>query len=250
MLDGAIASPSNLEFSAEAVQRTALHGERRAQMFIGDGKVRIERLKGELAVVEIFDIQKHRAYVLVPDVKGYMEPEMSGKTWVNPMLSKGQSNPCEGVEKASCKRLSSGAVFGRKATRWEMMTMKAGQSVRSLHLIDDLRKIPLHELRADGSVLEFHLVSNELLNGRKSERWEKIITATDGSKEKTTQWYDLELELSVREERANGDFRELRNIRLEPQPDYLFTVPSDYVLVPMSATETTVVDSNVGPGGG
>ena len=47
----------------------------------------------------------------------------------------------------------------------------------------------------------------------------------------TTQWYDRELQIAMREELPGGYFRELRNIRIGPQSDALFRVPAGYRLV-------------------
>ncbi|MGB5534442.1 MAG: hypothetical protein WBN08_00955, partial [Thiogranum sp.] len=44
----------------------------------------------------------------------------------------------------------------------------------------------------------------------------------------STRWYDPELQIAIREELSGGYFRELRDIRVAPQPDHLFTVPADY----------------------
>jgi hypothetical protein len=56
-------------------------------------------------------------------------------------------------------------------------------------------------------------------------------TRSDGQSMKSTQWYDPELQIAIREELPGGYFRELRSIQLGPQPDHLFSVPDGYRLV-------------------
>ena len=53
----------------------------------------------------------------------------------------------------------------------------------------------------------------------------------------STQWYDPELQIAIREELSGGYFRELRDIRVAPQPDHLFTVPADYQRVTREQTQ-------------
>ena len=46
----------------------------------------------------------------------------------------------------------------------------------------------------------------------------------------TTQWYDPQLKIAIREELPGGYFRELRDIRVGAQSPQLFTIPAGYQL--------------------
>ena len=71
-------------------------------------------------------------------------------------------------------------------------------------------------------------MGDETLHGRATERWEMKNSQPDGESITSTQWYDPELQIAIREELSGGYFRELRDIRVAPQPDHLFTVPANY----------------------
>ena len=71
-------------------------------------------------------------------------------------------------------------------------------------------------------------MGDETLHGRATERWEMKTTPPDGESKQSTQWYDPELQIAIREELSGGYFRELRDIRVARQPDHLFTVPANY----------------------
>jgi hypothetical protein len=62
------------------------------------------------------------------------------------------------------------------------------------------------------------------------EKWEQTIEMLGQSPLKTLQWYDPKLEMIVREER-DGQWREMRNIQVGPQPEDLFQVPKGYTRV-------------------
>lgn len=86
-------------------------------------------------------------------------------------------------------------------------------------------------------------VGSEAVDGRLAEKWLCEVTElpkymADKKKEDLRLvfvidpwhvWYDLEHSLMVRYEHHDGDGQELRNVRLEPQPDELFVVPPGYM---------------------
>lgn len=224
----ATAESLNVQFSAEAIQRAPHIKERRALVFAGNNKVRIERIKEEQVFVEIYDMENQQTFLLVPQLQSYVEHRVTNGYMTNPMLPPETSDPCIGIPDSSCRSLGSEKVAGRNATRWEMVISGDDYQQRSLHWVDEERHMPLRDLWSDGSVTEMKLLGNEELNGRLSERWEMSTTRPDGTSSRTLQWYDPELGISVREERADGYFRELKNIQVAPQPDSLFLVPNGY----------------------
>jgi hypothetical protein len=135
------------------------------------------------------------------------------------------------MPEGQCNKLGSEALYGRPVSRWEVTVDRQGEVVRSLHWIDDDRLMSLRDMWPDGSVSELRLIDIEMLDGRKTERWQRTTMRSDGKKDVTTQWYDPELKIAVREELSGGYFREIRNIRVEKQPATLFQVPMDYRLV-------------------
>ena len=79
--------------------------------------------------------------------------------------------------------------------------------------------------------MEMQPLGPQTLNGRPTERWQMTTTRPDGESLQSTQWYDPQLQISIREELPGGFFRELRNIQVAAQPDRLFTVPAGYRLM-------------------
>lgn len=228
LVNNAIAGNLNVQFSAEAVQSAPHIKERRAQIYVGNGKVRVERLKEGQVFVEIFDMENQRTFLLVPQLRTYVEHMVTEGEMANPMLPPETLDPCVGIEGAVCRHLGREQVSGRNATKWERVISRDGDQLRSLHWVDEERNTPLRDIWPDGSVSEMKLLGEEVLNGRPSERWEMKKTQPDGTSSSTLQWYDPKLGISVREELADGYFRELANIKVAPQPDHLFLVPEDY----------------------
>lgn len=223
-----VAERSNVQFSAQAVQTTPDGKDKNAQVYVGDNQVRLEYSKDGLHMVEIYDMKNHRLLLMVPQTASYMLRRMPADRTVNPMLPPTQSDPCAYVPAAKCRALAHESLFGRKVTKWEMTRSREKKNLRSLHWMDDERHMPLREEWSDGSVSELHSAGLETLNGRSAERWEMIITRPDGKQQNSTQWFDPQLQIVVREELPGGKYRELRDIRVGAQPAQLFDIPADY----------------------
>ena len=222
------AGQSNVQFSAQAVQETTDGNNRNARIYVGDNQVRLEYYKGELLMAEVYDMKNRRVLLMVPQQETYLERSLPEGGMINPMLPPGDSNPCLHVPQATCRKLAQEPLFGRDADKWEMRVKQKGRELVSLHWMDDERHMPLREQWPDGTVSELRPLGEERLDGRPVERWEKKTTYPDGRITLSTQWYDPELQIAVREELADGKFRALRDIRVEPQPVQLFEVPAGY----------------------
>jgi len=216
-----------IEFSAEAVQSAPERPEMRARMFVGKDVVRSEYEANGEPVVEIFFIKEQRRVMLLDKQKAYREQSGSELPSAVSKQSSG-GNPCDGVANTTCKQLGREAVHGRSSVKWELNSTQGGQKGRTLMWLDELRMMPLRQIYPDGTVSELRLVKNEQLNGRNTEKWELMVTRTDGQTMSSNQWFDLELKIAVREEMAGGYMRELRNIQVGPQPPELFVIPQGY----------------------
>jgi len=236
--------PSNVQFSAQVVKSTPDQETHESQIYVGDNQVRLEYQKGSQTKVEIYDMKNQRALLLVPQQASYMERKVPQEEQTNPLLPPSDSNPCSRIREAKCKLLATESLYGREVTKWEMVLTQDGKTLRSLHWMDEERHTPLREQWPDGTVSELRLMGDEMLNGRATERWEMKITGPEGKPVQSTRWYDPELQIAIREELSGGYFRELRDIRVAPQPDHLFTVPANYKRVtleqqqPAAPTET------------
>jgi hypothetical protein len=222
------APPSNVQFSAQVVKSTPEKKTQQSQIFVGDNQVRVEHQQDAQTMVQIFDMKNQRVVMLVPEQASYMERKVPVQGQVNPMLPPTDSNPCSRAPDAQCKLLGSESLYGREVSKWEMVVSHEDKTLRSLHWMDEERHMPLREQWPDGTVSELRLMGYEKLHGRATERWEMKTTRPDGESMQSTQWYDPELQIAIREELPGGFFRELRNIRVGAQPAHLFTVPADY----------------------
>ncbi|MFQ5644191.1 MAG: hypothetical protein ACE5FQ_10915 [Thiogranum sp.] len=220
---------------------------RNAQVYVGDNQVRLEYTKDDLHMVEIYDMKNHRLLLMVPQMESYMLRRMpEGKT-VNPMLPPLQASPCTWMPAARCRSLASESLYGRKVTKWEMTRERKEQNLRSLHWMDDERHMPLREEWPDGSVSELRPAGLETLNGRSAERWEMKITQPGGEELTSTQWYDPELQITVREEKPGGKYRELRDIRVGAQPAQLFRIPAGYTRLDSDGVDSAPAAVTPGP---
>ncbi len=96
--------------------------------------------------------------------------------------------------------------------------------------------MPLRDVWPDGSVSELKLTGMEVLDGRKTESWQRTMTDAEGKQSTSKQWYDPELRIITREELPGGFYRGLKSIEVAPQPPALFTAPADYKRVEAPAS--------------
>lgn len=219
---------SNVQFSALAVQSGPDGRTREARIFVGDNQVRLEHDRSGQPMVEIYDMKHRRMLLLVPQQKIYMQRDIAPGMAGNPIKPPTDSNPCASLPGAQCRQVGSDRLYGRSVSQWEMRVERDGKTLNSLHWMDDARHMSLRDVWPDGSTTESILQGKEMLHGRSTERWEQTTTQADGKKHTTTQWYDPELQIAVREEMPGGFFREIRDIRVAPQREDLFDVPADY----------------------
>ena len=219
---------SNVQFSGRAIQSSPDGKSREAQLYVGDNQVRLEHSRGDEDIVEIYDMKNQRVLVLVPQQKVYMQRDLPAGAAGNPMLPPKDSTPCTGMPDAHCKKLATERLLGRPVAKWEVTIDRKDKQSHSLHWIDEKRHMSLRDVWPDGSVTESVLEGKESLDGRSVERWRRTTSFPDGKKETTTQWYDPELQIAIREELPGGYFREIRDIHVAPQPPTRFEVPAGY----------------------
>lgn len=222
-----LALDGHIQFSAEAVQTVPQRPTHTMRMFIGEHAVRTEYLMGEQWVAEIIMPEEKRRVLLIPHQGTYMEQvgDMVPQMQFSP---RHEASPCEGMEDVTCRAVGEDVISGRKAVKWVFTSNVKQKPTESLHWIDKERNLALREEFADGTVTELKLLANEKLESRDTEKWELLVTGKDGNKALSQQWYDPELQVTIREELPGGYVRELRNIKIGPQAATLFEVPADY----------------------
>jgi hypothetical protein len=203
---------------------------RHAQIYVGDNQVRLEYQQDGQQMVEIYDMKNQRALLLMPQQRSYMERKLPAGGIGNPMLPPEETSPCAMLPKAQCKELARETLYGRPVVKWEMVVTQDDQPLRSLHWIDAERNMPLRQTFPDGTTSEMHLVGQESLGGRATERWELTTTRSDKEAMTSTQWYDPQLKIAIREELPG-----IRGYRLV-QPDWE-PYRTDYDAAPAASVE-------------
>jgi hypothetical protein len=216
------------EFSATAVQRMPHQAERLARMSVTPDKVRMEYTKDGQRIVEITDMTAGRTLRLMPDSQSYSVQQAKPQVMEQIRQSQRPATPCVGVPDAVCNKLGEETLFGRLSEKWEMVVEYQGRTFRSLYWIDKQRFMPLRQIWADGTVTELRPSGQEQLGNRATEKWQMVTRRTDGKTMESSQWFDPDLQIVIREELPGGYLRELRDIRVGPQDPALFQIPAGY----------------------
>jgi len=245
---GALAAVPGVQFSAQAQQSTPDKKSRHAKIYVGDNRVRLDYRQDGKTMVEIYDIENQRALLLVPEYTIYIEQEIPPEGLRNPLLppGDGDANPCNLAPQAECQRLGEDTLYGKQVVLWEMTIRRDDQVLRSLHWIDEQRQMLLRQLWEDGTSSEMRPLGNALLDGRDTERWQLTISRDDVESIQSTQWYDPELEIVIREELPGGYFRELTDIQLAEQPAKLFRIPDSYRKMEFDSAEALQLQKSGG----
>lgn len=209
------------EFSAVTIERSPQGVMTRGMIYISGGRLRSETSRDGMPVVVISDKSDGKRRVLYPGDHTYVELSAGG---VQPH----PDNPCAAARGASCIRLGDETVAGRPVTKWEIVFGDDAKRVRTYHWIDNERGIPLRQRYPDGTHTEWRRVGLARIEGRHVEKWEVLSEREGQPPLRFFQWLDPELQISVRAEMPGGFVREVREIRIGAQPDFLFRVPPDF----------------------
>lgn len=226
----ASADIAGVQFSADMVSRGPNDQVTTGKMYVGTSRIRIEMAQQGRNVVRINDQDSQTEWVLLPEQKTYLERTMprGGDAHAAIKPPSAETNPCEGLEGLTCRRVGAEDVAGRSAIKWEMTVMRDGKTLTGAQWIDVERGLPLRYQMPNGQSMELKMLGAESIGGRSVEKWQMTTVAPNQQPVETFQWYDPELKLSVREEFPGGFVRELDNIQIGQQPDELFRVPEGY----------------------
>lgn len=216
------------EFSAQAVQQAPGRPVFQAQMYVSKEAVRTDSKVNNTDIIEIVYPAKFAQVLLIPGDKIYLERKSDKAPAAMAAMKDSTEKPCAGRPDTKCTLVSKETINGRKTEKWEFIATQNGRSLRSLHWIDEERRMPVREFYPDGTVTELKILGQETINGRKTEKWSMLMTRADGQSMESTQWYDPELKIAIREEMPGGYIRELRNINTGSQKKSLFEIPKDF----------------------
>jgi len=224
---------SAVEFSAETIETQPEQGQVRGHLYVGKDRVRSDFDVDGQTIIQIIDIGRQQAIVINASQKSYMRRRASQieiQAQASPATSE---NPCAGLQNLVCKELGSETVNGRKTLKWDITNKAAGQGGPMHFWLDAEHRIPVRQEMPDGSIMEQRLLQRETVNGRDAEKWEVTERLAGGESRAYWQWYDPELKMNIREELPDGFTRNLINIKLQAQPDELFSIPAGYTEVTM-----------------
>jgi hypothetical protein len=222
----AVAGDNQVQFSADTVTITPQQGTQLGKLYMGDNRMRTEVTVNDNSFVQIIDITNQTAYMINTAQKSYMRRQANIDAI--PGTDTEQTSPCAGMQNTACRKLAEEEINGRATEKWEFSNTLDSSAGKMYYWLDKERKIPVRQTMPDGSGMQMTLLGNEKLDGRDTEKWEMKATGPGGKGQVILQWYDPELQMNIREEHPGGFLREIREIRIGPQPAALFTVPEDY----------------------
>jgi len=221
------AQQATVEFSADTFESGQQGESRTGRLFVGADQVRTEMDLDGQTMIQIIDLKGQEALMINPQQRSYMR-RRAGQGEMVQGGPQADASPCAGMQNITCKQLGKEVINGRPAQKWEFIATTQGQSSAMLFWLDEQRRIPIRQMMPDGSSMEMRMVGKETVNGRSTEKWELTAKGPDGNSMVSYQWYDPEINMNIREEGAGGYTRDIKNIKVAPQPKALFTVPDGY----------------------
>ncbi|VAW63583.1 N-acetylglucosamine-1-phosphate uridyltransferase / Glucosamine-1-phosphate N-acetyltransferase [hydrothermal vent metagenome] len=218
------ASVPGKEFSADAVMTIPAQQKTMSKLFVGHNVVRTEVNTQNGLMIDIVFPSQGKLIKLNTGLKQYTEIPIEKQS----ADRKKAINPCSRIKNATCTQLGKEEINGQSTQKWQVISIQQGKNVRTLHWIDANRQLAVREFFNDGSMAEMTLEKIETINNRKTEKWIRTISRPDGSTVSSYQWYDPQLEISIKEELPGGYTRELKNIKLGTQKPSLFEIPDGY----------------------
>ncbi|RDH83738.1 MAG: hypothetical protein DIZ80_06250 [endosymbiont of Galathealinum brachiosum] len=219
------ASIADKEFSADAVVTIPGQPSTTSKLFVSKNVVRTEIQTRDGIIIDIVYPFEGKLVKLNTKHQQYIEMQIEKQ---NPDQI---TNPCNRIKTAKCTLLGKELIEGRETQKWQIVAVKQGKNVRTLHWVDAKRQLAIREFFNDGSMAEMKLETKETINGRNTERWVRTISRPDGSTVSSYQWYDPQLEISIKEELPGGYVRELKNIKVGIQKKTIFNVPDNYKMM-------------------
>jgi hypothetical protein len=231
-LPGAQAEQAMVEFSANTVESDMQGGERTGKLYVGKDRIRTDIDINGQSLIQIIDLDAQEALMINTQEKSFLRRQAGGGDMLSTQKTD-TASPCAGMQNISCEQKGKEQVYGRPAVKWEFTSKAAGEAGSMTIWLDEQRGIPTRQIMPDGSTIEMWMLGPDPVGGRQAEKWEMTVTGPDGKSTNSYQWYDPVINMNIREESANGYFRELRNIKQGKQPDSLFKVPAGYKEVTM-----------------
>jgi len=227
-----------IEFSATAIQSVPGRADVSTHLYYSSGRIRKEFFYHGEPVIQILDANKHISLMCFTEQQVCYENKSLEE--INIGIEQAQNSPCDGNKKLLCENLGEEVLNGRKAVHWKIGTRpkkvvkkdkktivnaEAKAQKVSFQWLDSALGIPVKIVSFNGARSDLIWLGSEIVNNRKTEKWQQLIKPVNGNKLESTVWFDTELKISIKQAFANGNSQELRQIVVEKLSNKLFTLP-------------------------
>ena len=158
------AAPSDVDFSATAVQTLPQKGAVSGKLYVSKSKMRQELVQDGQTRITISDADQGVAWILNPERKEYVEmkgPAPTGGPTAGaagrPPMPDEAGHPCQQQGSGlKCTKLGSESVNGRTADKWEVVATQGQETFRSIMWVDLRLRLPVKAEFPGGVLSELH----------------------------------------------------------------------------------------------
>lgn len=222
-----LASPAEaIQFTANAVLSTPGRADVSTILYYSTGRIRKEFFYYGEPVIQILNANKHTSLMCFTEQQLCYENKTLEE--INIGIESSMSSPCEKNASLNCENLGVEELNNRKATKWKITAKdKKNENISNLWLDSELN-IPVKQTLFNGTLIELKWLGEEMLDNRKTDKWVQQIKLANGETQESFQWFDKELNISIKETFSNGNSQELKHIVVEKLDDKLFEIPVGY----------------------
>lgn len=220
------------QFSADVMSYNSQWGKWQdmGKLYVGDAKMRMDMQQGGQQMTNIYDAKTQEMYSLNPSQRAYMETKLQDDSGV-PMLVMSSmpgeaGSPCQQA-KVTCNMLGEETVNGVETQKWEVVDERDPlATLRSYYWLDPSRKMAVKIQAPGGVATDRKLLGRTTIGDRRVEKWQ-VTTKQGDQTQQSIAYIDPQLGAIVRQEQ-DGQTMALTDIKVGPQPDSLFQVPTGY----------------------
>lgn len=223
-----ISAANALQFTADAVISAPGNvADTSSRLFYSQERMRKEFYYYGEPVIQILDASKQMSLMCFTEQRICYQNKSLEK--INTGIESVDESPCDDDTSLQCELVGKEMLNDRDAIKWKITAQQGDQLLVSYLWLDSEYKIPVKQTLLDGSTVVLRWQASEMLGDRETEKWLQTITLSSGDKLESYQWYDKQLQISIRQTFPNGKSQELRNIKVEKLPDKLFTMPEGFI---------------------
>ncbi len=217
-----------IQFSADAVMSTPGHADVSTFLYYSNGRIRKEFYYYGEPVIQILDANKHKSLMCFTEQKICYQNKSMEEIHIG--IENAMTQACNHNKSLNCKNLGDEVLHKRKATKWKISASTGKKQLVSYIWMDKELNIPIKQLLSNGTRINLTWLGHEKLAQRDTDKWLQEIKLPNGSLQKSFQWFDRELKISIRETFPDGNSQELKNIMVRKLKDKLFAIPKGYEL--------------------